>query len=197
MGDVLEPTIPEAGDLCDVCWGIGQFFGNTDTPKYVRADFSGITACGGFEPAGNGSYIITQDPLNHCLWTWGNPAIRAIGLQIWAAGNTSIGMYKVIAGFGYSWFHGSHPGICQFEYANDHELCCPGPPLYTIGTGGQCKVWLQNIEDAPHITFNQGLTQISGLKKEDMPCAGTEKVIFIAGWFDNTKCLVKYEPAET
>lgn len=194
MGDPLDPTDPPAGDHCDECWGPGKTFGDKPTPSKIRVSFEGIVSCPGKPPAPNGDYILSQDPHLSCYWQWGDPLVLFAELIYCGTTNTTILTLSYFAGgVEFLWFHSFTTPSCTTDLLNDLKDC----PIGRLGHDGTAKIFLSNVEDAQHITYNLGLTQVTEMKKENMTAIGPETVTFIAGYKDNTKCLIKHLPAET
>ncbi len=59
----------EAGDDCNICWGVGKPFGDIPTPKEVTATFEGVISCNaGWVP--DGPYTLEQLDAAPCRWEY-------------------------------------------------------------------------------------------------------------------------------
>jgi len=76
MGTIIPPPISPppvvAGDRCPTCWGVGKTFGDTDTPKYIQFQVSGINKGpnwieGHGEPP-EGTFMLIQDQSDACYY---------------------------------------------------------------------------------------------------------------------------------
>lgn len=108
------PVVPgEKGDDCPAMtpdpWPADK------TPKYLLATFHHIIACP-FDPGKpdppNGDFVLTQDPLNPCLWTRADAyfsfqydiRLGASTLQIWD-GHMLLAFHSVVTDVGWAYFH--------------------------------------------------------------------------------------------
>jgi len=134
-------TIPtedyEAGNLCSVCWGAGKTFPDSDTPKRVKATFTGITNCSGVTADPNGSYILTQT--SPCIFILSAGGINIIwDIHAFIGGQWKTNITMALAPYGPNFFRGSD-SLCSVSIAN--ELIAGQCALnQASGYGGQCAI---------------------------------------------------------
>lgn len=138
MGYPVPPEPPvEYGDNCGACWIAGK------TPKYIIATVEGMTPktppplglcrdfCAG---AGNGIYVMTQNPLIPCNWVYAGPVyFCAYESNMFGTHSDFFLIQNVMQ---LTHFSQTILGTCKILFdTNDAICCCDGGTVALTGTG--------------------------------------------------------------
>lgn len=120
MGTALPRNEP--GEPCNVCWGLGQPFGDVTTPKFINMEFSGFDQGEFWDPDReqqlNASHLLEQTA-NPCTWVIVDSGVAWV--LTWSGGVGQI-LIQQMSPFRNA-FSTDHQIPCLLEY--DNQIITP------------------------------------------------------------------------
>lgn len=105
------------------------------TPEFVWASVTGVARCGGYlDDLPNGTFKLTQDPMNNCRWMSEGGYFNVYWLISPTSGfaiSRNLGMAPML-------FRSLHMGACLDSF--DNQCGCAVPPFFCSAFGGHCDI---------------------------------------------------------
>ena len=127
---------------CSNCWGPGKTFGDIPTPSETQLSLYGIEKGNDWNPGDpeppNGTYTLSQDPLNPCRFNWSD-GTWLIHWWAYQVGGSHLSVELIAIEYA---FEDTRAQNCRTYFTNEHTI--PAGCKYYGGAAQTYPDWLLN-----------------------------------------------------